>query len=164
MNNKNKKPTLSSEAIARVVQALESASEPFAEIARLTPMERVRGIKLRRGGHQIIPTIAAVAAKYGVAAPDMAGADLEASFKAAQELAAVVSNAQLVLRTAMDAQFNANGETWRAATSLYTMLKTAARSNPDIADEIAPVGEWFRAKRKGSHAGKSNVTDTDAEK
>jgi hypothetical protein len=150
MNNKNKKPTLSSEAITRVVQALESASEPFADLPRLTPMERVRGIKLRRGGHQIIPTIAEVATKYGVAAPDMAGSDLDASFATAQDLAAVVRTAELVLRTAMDAQFNANGETWRAATSLYTMLKAAARSNPDIADEIAPIGEWFRARRKSA--------------
>jgi hypothetical protein len=75
MNNKNKKPTLSSEAITRVVQALDSASEPFADLSRLAPMERVRGIELRRGGHPIIPTIAEVATKYGVAAPEMAKSD-----------------------------------------------------------------------------------------
>jgi hypothetical protein len=164
MNNKNKKTTLSSEAITRLVQALESASEPFAELPRLRPVRRVRGIKLRRGGHQIIPTIAEVAAKYGVSAPDVAGSDLDASLANAQELAAVVRTAELVLRTAMDAQFNAIGETWRAATSLYTMLKTAARSNPEIADEIAPVGEWFKAKKKGSHTAKSDVTDPEPER
>jgi hypothetical protein len=150
LKNKNTKASVSSEQIADVQRAVGLASKPFATLTRLTPAERKRNLKIRRGGHQVVPVVAELAAKYGVEAPDMSGDALAASFATSQELGALLSNVALLHATVSDAQFNVQGSLWKHTMSLYGMLRNAASGNPDIANELKPVEEWFRRRKSAA--------------
>ena len=148
-----KQKNISPEALAATDRQLKDARAAFAGVQRLKPIERKRKLKVRRGGHQIVPLLAYIAEKYAVMGPEISGASLGDAMAYARSLEPLVSAAGELYATLKDAQFHANGTMWRTSISLYGMLRKVSEENPHVASELAPVVEWFRASaRSGKHA------------
>jgi hypothetical protein len=150
MKKSNSKASVSSKQIGEMNRLVAQATEKLGSVVRRTPKERARGLKIRRGAHQVIPMIASLATKYGIEAPTVSGEKISTSLDTAQALQTLVSNADLLHQTLVDANYGAQRDSWKGAMSLYGMLAKASDANVDIANELQPVKEWFRKRTKGT--------------
>ncbi len=150
MKKSNSKASVSSKLIVEMNRLVGQATEKLGSVPRRTPKERSRGLKIRRGAHQVIPMIASLATKYGVEAPTVSGDKISTSFETAQALQTLLSNAELLHQTLIDANYGEQSAAWKGAMSLYGMLGKAADANPNIANELQPVKEWFKKRTKGT--------------
>ena len=156
MKLSKKKVSSSSTPIDESKNLIAQATKALGPVQRLSPLQRRRSAKVRRGGHQVVPLIAAVATKYGITAPAMSGVALSASLARVQELDPLLSASAESHATISDAHLTASNEMWTSARALYRMLKTVGTTNPSIATELKPVEEWFRIQR----AAKKQSADT----
>ena len=156
MKLSKKKVSSSSTPIDESKNLIAQATKALGPVQRLSPLQRRRSAKVRRGGHQVVPLIAAVATKYGITAPAMSGVALSASLARVQELDPLLSASAESHATISDAHLTASNEMWTSARALYRMLKTVGTTNPSIATELKPVEEWFRIQR----AAKKQPADT----
>jgi hypothetical protein len=153
----------SSTPIDETIQLIARATEALGPIQRLSPLERIRSAKIRRGGHQVVPLIATVATKYGIDAPNISGDALDASLEHVQSLDALLSATAELYATISDAHFSASNGMWSSARSLYGMLKAVAKTNASIATEIRPVEEWFRYRKPAPTPAAESATHATAE-
>jgi hypothetical protein len=133
--------------IEETIALLAQAVERMGAVPRLSPEARARGIKMRRGGDAVVPTIAAIATKYGIAAPNMSGDTLHAGLAELHAHAMLMSAAIEIHALITDSRMGVGRSLWSATTTLYTMLRRAARSNPAMAAELEPVEAWFRYRK-----------------
>ncbi len=156
--SKKKVSSSSSTPIDESTKLIVQATKAIGPVQRLSALDRSRSAKVRRGGHQVVPLIAAVATKYGITAPAMSGVALSASLARVQELDPLLSASAESHATISDAHFTASNEMWTSTRSLYKMLKTVAKTNPSIATELAPVEAWFRARKSAATQAESTTT------
>jgi hypothetical protein len=154
----------SSQQVDESVRLVGQLVEAFGTVQRLTPKERSAILKLRRGAHQVIPTITTLATKHGIEAPTVSGDKVSASLAQAQSLGPLLNAAKLLYETLYDAHLGVQRDTWKGATSLYGMLRNAANADQNIADELKPAKEWFKRRPKGrkTHASPETATEPDA--
>jgi hypothetical protein len=163
MNKATKKKVSSSSAtIEESIKLLAQATKAIGPVTRLSTQDRRRGLKAKRGGHQVAPMIAAIATKYGISTPDMNGTVINTALAQVQSLAPLVNAAADAHATIVDAHINASRSMWNASTSLYMMLKRAAKSNASIATELKPVEEWFRPRKPAATQDAATTTTTPA--
>jgi hypothetical protein len=142
-----KKASTSSEQFEESIKLLGQAKKAVGTVPRLTGEDRRRSAKLRRGGHQVVPTIAAVATKYGIATTTTNGPALSAQLVRVQQLDSLLGAAIDTHATISDAHFGATGDMWTSARALYAVLKTVAKTDPSVAPELKSVEEWFRRNK-----------------
>jgi len=148
MNTATKKTASSSSAtIEESIKLLAQATKAIGPVQRLSALERSRGLKAKRGGHQVAPVIAAIATKYGISIPGVNGDVINTALAQVQSLAPLVNAAADAHATISDAHTRASRTMWSASTALYSMLKRAAKVNASIATELEPVEEWFRPRK-----------------
>ncbi len=153
-----KKVSSSSTKIEESIKLLGQATQAIGPVTRLSTQDRRRGLKAKRGGHQVAPIIAAIATKYGISTPDMSGDVINTTLAQVQALAPLVNAAADAHATILDAHMNASRSMWNASTSLYTMLRRAAKSNASIATELKPVEEWFRPNNSATQQNDATAT------
>ncbi len=150
-----KKASTSSSPVQESIQLLGQAKSALGTVQRLTPAERKRSAKMRRGGQQVVPTIAGLATKYGIDTPTTSGAVLTTRLAQVQELDMLLSAAVDTHSLVADAHLGASNGMWTSARTLYAMLKPVALTDPSLAAELKSVEEWFRQR-------KSPATETSA--
>jgi hypothetical protein len=156
---KPKKASTSSSPVQESIQLLGQAKSALGTVQRLTPAERKRSAKVRRGGHQVVPTIAGLATKYGIVTPTTSGAVLTTQLAQVQELDMLLSASVDTHSLVSDAHLGASNGMWTSARTLYAMLKPVALTDPSLAAELKSVEEWFR-QRKSSATGTSTTSTT----
>ena len=152
-------PKKASSPVEESIQLLAQAKTAIGTVQRFTPADRRRLAKNRRGGQQVIPTIAALATKYGIATPNTTGTVLNAQLARVQELDPLVTASVDAHSQFSDAHLGASTAMWTSARTLYAMLKPAAATDPSLAAELKSVEEWFR-QRKSSATGTSATPTT----
>ena len=152
-------PKKASSPVEESIQLLAQAKTAIGTVQRFTPADRRRLAKNRRGGQQVIPTIAALATKYGIATPNTTGTVLNAQLARVQELDPLVTASVDAHSQFSDAHLGASTAMWTSARTLYAMLKPAAATDPSLAAELKSVEEWFR-QRKSSATGTSTTPTT----
>ena len=153
-----KKASSSSTPIEESIQLLAQAAQAIGPVQRLSTLDRSRGTKARRGGHQVAPAIAAIALKYGISLPGVNGDVINTALAQVQSLAPLVNAAADAHATISDAYTSASRSMWSASSALYGMLKKAAKVNASIAVELQPVEEWFRPRKPGATEGAATTT------
>jgi hypothetical protein len=138
--------TLDASAIQKLV---EEAQTHIDNVARMTTTDKKRAAKLRRGAHQVLPLIAKLARKYTVYAPGTTADDIDSHIAVAQSLEPVLGAVAVLHGTLADAHMSAETSAWKLGTVSYAMMKKAGTANVNLANELAPVTEWFRQKAKG---------------
>jgi len=163
MKKATKKTASSSSAtIEESIKLLAQATKAIGPVQRLSTLERSRGLKAKRGGHQVAPIIAAIANKYGVSIPGVNGDVINTALAQVQSLAPLVNAAADAHATISDAHTSASRSMWSASLALYTMLRRAAKVNPSIATELQPVEEWFRPRTPEATEGTATTGTTAA--
>ncbi len=157
MNKANTKKA--SSPVEESIQLLAQAKTALGTVQRLSPADRRRLAKNRRGGQQVVPTIAALATKYGIATPTTTGTVLNAQLARVQELDPLVTASVDAHSQIVDAHLGASTAMWTSARTLYAMLKPAAKTDPSLAAELKSVEEWFR-RRKSPVTGTSTTSTT----
>jgi hypothetical protein len=152
-------PKKASSPVEESIQLLAQAKTAIGTVQRFTPADRRRLAKNRRGGQQVIPTIAALATKYGIATPNTTGTVLNAQLARVQELDPLVTASVDAHSQFSDAHLGASTAMWTSARTLYAMLKPAALTDPSLAAELKSVEEWFR-QRKSPATGTSATPTT----
>jgi hypothetical protein len=148
-----------SSPVEESIQLLAQAKTALGTVQRFTPADRRRLAKNRRGGQQVVPTIAALATKYGIASPTTNGTVLTTQLARVQELDPLVTASVDAHSQISDAHLGASTAMWTSARTLYAMLKPVAATDPSIAAELKSVEEWFR-QRKSPATGTSTTPTT----
>jgi hypothetical protein len=156
-NSHSHSSPLDTSAIQKLV---EQAQAPFEGVVRLTTLEKKRTAKLKRGAHQVLPLIAKLASKYSVQAPGTSVDDITSNIAYAQSLEPLLGAVGVLHGTLTDAHMSAQASAWKTGTVTYAMMKKASKANVNLASELAPVTEWFRAKAKGDKSSAKKDTTT----
>jgi hypothetical protein len=131
----------------RVAAALKLVDQALVVLAIanpvLTPKERKRATKSRKGADEVIPRIATLSDQFGLKVPahtTSAMLDAAEQVKALDPLQKAVDT---LLKTIEDATFIARGGAWGTATTLYAMLKRLAKRNGEVKSALADVESFF---------------------
>jgi hypothetical protein len=148
MTLSNRTPTpVTAAQIASTIELVERALATFAYVERLTPEQRKRNLKIRRGAHQVIPQITDVARTFGVALPGASSDDLDAAMAHARALEPLLSAVAVLHATLADEYLTSQGDVWQRAMALYVMLRSAATTHMDLATSLTTIKAWFRLRR-----------------
>lgn len=144
MKRKSSPDSLGPKAIAASTQLVAKAAAAFANVPRMTVNTRKRTVKLKRGAHQIIPTIAYVAKKFAVEVPGVSVDEMLSSVETAQSLESLLATVNTFYQTLKTEHLRLQASAWKTAIVTYGMLRMASEVRVDIRDELLPVVKWFR--------------------
>jgi hypothetical protein len=141
---------VSPKAIDASLKLVEKAAEAFTNVTRLTALDRRRAAKLKRGAHQVIPTIAHLARKFAVEAPGLSIDEMVSEIEMAQGLEPLLGAIGDLHATLRDEYLRSQSASWKTATVTYAMLRKASEANQSVATELEPVQKWFRHRARGA--------------
>lgn len=150
------KATVSAKQIAACLAQLKKVVKPFAEVPPLSADDRKRLAKLKRGAHQVVPTIADLARKFAIEAPGMSVDDMMSNLQHAQRVEPLLNFIAAFHQTLKDEYLASSGAAWKTATVTYRMLSNAGDGNRRVADELEQVTKWFRHKGRRKKAAAEN--------
>ena len=131
-----------------VTKLLDAAEKTLGgEAPALTGLEKRRVGKLRKGGDRVVENLSALAKQYEVATPSFDPDVMLARLHDAQALAPVKMRLERVLKRIDDEIFHAQGESWQIAREIYAVLKRRARSDGEVAKNLATVETFFAYRR-----------------
>jgi hypothetical protein len=141
-----KKSDVSADKLEEAQSLLGQVTGIVGKSPALTGKERIRSVKLRKGGETVIPTVAALSAQFGLTVASHPTDAMVASAKKAQSLIALHKQLVAATKNVSDQMFTANSESWAAATVHYSMLRRLARTDGDLATALAPVTKFFSSR------------------
>jgi hypothetical protein len=112
----------------------------------LTAKDKVRAIRLRKGGEKVIPTITALSQQFGINLPSHPISVITANVEQAKNLIAIQKQLVTATKQVSDAIFKAQSTSWEGATVHYSVLKRLGKTDGDLAAALAPVTEYFAQK------------------
>jgi hypothetical protein len=119
-----------------------TAGPPLA----LTAKDKVRAVRLRKGGEKVIPTITALSQQFGINLPSHPISVITANVEQAKNLTAIQKQLVTATKQVSDAIFKAQSTSWEGATVHYSVLKRIGKTDGDLATALAPVTEFFAKK------------------
>jgi hypothetical protein len=152
-----KKKTRAVGTTAHVATLDAMASRIGQGAKRLTTKERRQQPKLRTGGVDTTRTLATLATRYKVDSTVDVPAML-ANVAQLEKLQPLLDSATNLMQIVHDQVLVAAGDSWKSATTIYTMLQRMALDDPRLADELAPVAAKFAKKKAPS--GSAGTTKT----
>ncbi len=135
---------ISSTQISATMSLVEKASQQLAGAPTFDTRDRRRALKLKNGAQLVVPTIAALVAKYELRSPHIRMDDASSAVAYAASLRALVGPVTVLLTRIKDEILRSEGGAWKNATVSYGMLQKIATGVPDLAIELAAVEQWFR--------------------
>ena len=150
---------IAAKAIDASLALVEKAGHPFANVVRMSALDRRRAAKLKRGAHQVIPTIAHLANKFAVELPGSPISGMLSDIAHAQALEPLLGAVAQLHATLKDEHLRSQARAWKTATVTYGMLRMAAEANVSVRTELESVQTWFRhrAARKSSSSNKKHA-------
>ncbi len=133
------------EAVKSVQKVLDKADR---YLTSLTKEQRTSALKPRTGYGVMVPQIAGMAKRHGVALPGISIDGMQADLTLVSRLEPLAQIADALAQRVTDTQIQAASECWHAATALYTSLARVASASPDLEREITPVVEFFATGRR----------------
>jgi hypothetical protein len=105
-------------------------------------------LKLRKGGAEVIPTIAVLARQYGLVQVGSLSVDtMEARLAESTGLERIAKKAEVFAKALSDSTIRVQSECWQTATTLYTMLQRLALTEPNLALALQPIQAFFQTKK-----------------
>ena len=109
----------------------------------LTPADRKRMAKLRKGGDKLIPQIAQIAQTWEVKLRTQPTEAMTSGLQMAADLSPLVTLLTGFLQEVQDTGGKAAGDSWATASALYAVLKRMSHKDPTLKTQLAPVTEFF---------------------
>jgi len=140
----------SQKQIEKAVNEVKGATDAVNKyVLNLTPNEKRRSAKPRRGGDKISELIARVAIDWKLAVTGVTPGEIVAHRDRAMRLRPLQEASLALARSLGDAIYDAESKAWSATTSVYSVLKNVARKDGALRAELAPAMEFFSTgKRK----------------
>jgi hypothetical protein len=134
----------------------------------LSPKDRIRLLKPRKGGAKIVATIAKLCTEYGIGSPSAPLDEMIAQFSTAESYEDLARKATALAQLVNDMVAVATSKGWSMGMANYRALAAYAVSNPALATALAPVKDVMKTgKRKEAEdtqqSGESEVAATNAE-
>jgi hypothetical protein len=177
-HSKSEEGTSASEALDAAVKHLIVCVTAVAGPApALSAKDRIRSVKLRKGGEKVIPTITALSEQFGIVVPMVPTSAITSNLDKSKQLVAAQKQLEAVAKHLSDAIFAAQSDGWEGATLHYTVLKRLAKMNGSLETALAPVTQFFaqkspavvkaeeakRGHRKGAKTTKVEATPAEGE-
>lgn len=114
----------------------------------LTPAQRQRSAKLRKGGEKIVPILTSLATRFGVSVSSHPVGAMAEKLQLVQTLWPLLQRSQELLKQIEDVSLRAQSVTSETMGVYYSTLRHLSRKNGDIATTMAPVEEFFAYRHK----------------
>ncbi|MBK9259402.1 MAG: hypothetical protein IPM54_06145 [Polyangiaceae bacterium] len=150
MENKvGDKPPSAEEAADLLAKAKDLATKLKVHGITLTVDDRKRTLRPRRGADVHVQRVVELAAKYGVALPNIPLAGMSNDLLLARQYQPIEDELRVALQIAEDTGTQAGSEAWEAFLAYYGVLSSMAQRMPDLAAELQPVADFMaRGPRK----------------
>ena len=143
--------TATSPIADRVTQALayiQMASSILALNApALTTKQRRALGTMRKGGEKFIPQLAQIAQQWSVQIRTQPIAAMTSATELASALQPLTPVLAGLMQEIQDTGAQAQGSSWSTASALYAVLKRMSRKDPKLKAQLAPVAQFFAARR-----------------
>jgi len=118
-------------------------------VVDLTPAEKRRALKSRRGGEPISDLVARLGTQWKFAVGGASPGEIVLQRARAARLKPLKQASEALARSLRDAVFDAESKAWAATTSVYSLLRDASHRDGALKAELAPATEFFATgKRK----------------
>jgi hypothetical protein len=131
------------DAVLAQTRALRKVLAPFD--LGLTAKERNRRLKMPSKSADAIRPLLLLAKRHGL---DAHAAPIAEHRRALDKLAELQNELTIVQIITSGLFMTSESETWKATTTIYTMLRRLARSDPDLAHALRPVVTRYFARKK----------------
>ena len=141
---KAKKPTISAQEIAKLVEQVESITSEAERLGvELSSDERKRMPKFRKGGDAIVRLVAKLAKAQGLEIKALPVANMLKDLDEANTAQPLADATSGLAQLAADIVLARHGMCWKSLTAHYTILGRAAESDNKLAKALKPAKEFF---------------------
>ena len=149
-----KKNNINNTTLAKLLVALNSSLDKAdAQLAggpSLTPDQKRRAARARKGSERIVQSLAQLASSHGLDSSALNSSDMLERLDTATKLMPTVTRLTKVLKQTSDAQFVAQNDAWAMARQFYALLQTRASSDGTLAVALAPVTDFFNYRHESA--------------
>jgi hypothetical protein len=140
--------------------SLDKADAQLANGPSLTPDEKRRAARARKGSERIVQTLAQLASSHGLDSSALNSSDMLERLDTATKL--TPTRLTKVLKQTSDAQFVAQNDAWAMARQFYALLQTRAASDGTLAAALEPVTDFFHYRHESAVDAKPTKLQTRA--
>jgi hypothetical protein len=134
------------------------------EAPSLTGTEKRRAVKPRKGAERILAAIAPIVQQHGLESSSLSAAEMTSRQEHAQTLQPLQSRLQKLKKRVDDEVFTAHGDAWGMGLQFYSLLKSRAKGDGELATSLEPVTKMFAYRHPSVKAEKPSKVQTRAKK
>jgi len=145
MSKKTKNPNVGltkfAEALSASIDKAEAMLGP--DTLSLTPDEKRRTARQRKGGERVIQSIAEIAKAHGLDSPSLSSTSMLQSLEKSTTLGSALARIEKLQKRLSDEQFVAQNGAWSMALQFYAMLQRRATTDGTLAASLDPINTFF---------------------
>ncbi len=134
------------------------------EAPSLTGTEKKRAAKARKGFEKILSAIAPIVQQHGLESSSLSATAMTERMAHAQTLQPLQSRLGKMKKRVDDEVFNAQGDAWQMGLQFYSLLKSRAKGDGELATSLEPVTKMFAYRHPTVKAAKPTKVQTRAKK
>jgi hypothetical protein len=143
----------SEKEVAKLIDELHALQKKIEKFTiALSTEDRKHTLRFRPGGERIIALVGDLVTKHALQLPKVSVDAMKADLALSQRLAALDTAAQTFAQRIADTRLEAEAESWWAATAYYTALARMADAEPELANALRTVVDFFATGRRSKKA------------
>lgn len=136
----------------KIAALLKKCVELRAEVSKLgivlSPEQRKRRLRMRRGAMPLVPLLISLVKKHGLEVASVPIAGMQADARLSTELSPFEDHVTALEQLIVDTITEAEHELWQAFLMYYGILKSAAVRIPELKAELRPIEELLAQDRR----------------
>ena len=124
------------------------------EGANVSPEEKKRTLRVRRGAAAIMQTIAHLVASYGLDSSTLRSDEMMSLVQSVAALEPLEAAVTRLHKRVSDERFVQNARAWDTALQFYALLQRRANTDAQLAAALSPVSEFFAYRHGSTRDGK----------
>jgi hypothetical protein len=138
---------ISADVVSQCMALLGQVSGLLGPVTPLSASERMRSLKLRKGGAQVVTQLLALCTQHNITTVGPVTVQgMTEELDRANALNQIGVQFDAVQKKLNDAAFSAESTSWQYATALYTVLQRLAGVDPTLAAGLQPVQAFFQTR------------------
>ncbi len=109
----------------------------------LTPDEKRRGTRTRKGGERVLQMIAELVKAHNLDSSSLSSMQMMAQLERSTTFASALARLQKLEKRVSDEQFVAQGDAWTMGLQFYALLQRRAVADGTLASSLAPITSFF---------------------
>jgi hypothetical protein len=125
-----------------------------------TSTQKRRVSKPRKGADKVLPVIASIVQQHGLDSTSLSSKTVMDAYTTSQTLQPLQTRLQKMTKRVSDTAFGAQTDAWGMGLQLYSMLKRRAKTDGQVAEQIAPLAHVFSYRHPLVKAAKPTKRET----